>query len=328
MDSSIMTTVLNAVLSIFQSGAGKLQGGGGGLLSVLITIEIVWAGIMIAMNGDSPIKTIFKKIIYVGMFTLLVLNWPSIATIILKGFTWAGTQVGGGANVSIMHNPSAILDQGMRITAPIWIAISEASIMDGEFLINAMSAFVGIAVLVLYFVIAIQVFLAVIEFYIIAAFGVIFIPWGVNQHTKFIAERYFGAILAAGTKLMVTWAMMGVSYPILRSLNLSADPSWSQVISLAFGVGTIAFLIIKAPAIAAGLMSGSANISAGEAMSMGMAGGSMAASGALAAGGAVASATGVGAVVGSAALSGAAALGSSSAGGLKDQITTGDGNGK
>ncbi len=266
-----MTDVLNVVLNVFNSGASKLQGGGIGLLSVLVSIETVWAGLMVGLSPDSPTKKLFKKMIYLGIFTFIVLNWASMATTIMDGFVWAGTQVGGGADLSIMHNPSGILDKGMQITAPIWLQASEVGFMDGEIIYHLLTSIIGLAILVLHFIIAMQVFIAVIEFYIVASFGVIFIPWGVNQHTKFIAERYFGAILAAGTKLMVTWALLGVCFPIIRSLKLTKDPDFSEVVTVAFGVATIAFLIVRGPSIASGLMSGSANLGAGDAMSMGAA---------------------------------------------------------
>ena len=46
-------------------------------------------------------------------------------------------------------------------------------------------------------------FITVLEFYIGAVLALILVPFGVNRHTAFMAERAFGLVIAFGTKLMV-----------------------------------------------------------------------------------------------------------------------------
>src|SRR5690554_3892855 len=153
------------------------------------------------------------------MFTFLVLNWPSVANTILDGFIWAGLEVGGaGSSISLMRDPSQILSEGMEATVNVWKNMADISFFQSGAIVYVFIGLVGIAVLIMYFLIAMHVFMTLLEFYIIAAFGVVYIPWGVNQHTKWIAERYFGAIVAQGTKVMVLSALLGVIYPILNSL--------------------------------------------------------------------------------------------------------------
>src|SRR5690554_4648705 len=121
LDMSVMTTTLNAILNVFEVGAGKLQSGGAGLLSTLIAIEITWAALMWALESELPFKSFLKKIVFVGMFTFLVLNWPSVANTILDGFIWAGLEVGGaGSSISLMRDPSQILSEGMEATVNVW----------------------------------------------------------------------------------------------------------------------------------------------------------------------------------------------------------------
>src|SRR5690606_19172214 len=129
---------------------------------------------------------------------------------------------------------------------------------------------IGFIVLILYFIVALQIFMTLVEFYLITAFGVIMIPWGINRHTAFIAERYFGAILAQGVKLMVVVTLVGLLMPVLSGLELGPDPSLTDGFSLMFGVATIGLLIWRAPSVASGLMSGSANLSASDTIGMGM----------------------------------------------------------
>jgi type IV secretion system protein TrbL len=270
LDTSIMTHTLEKILGIFEVGAGTLGAGGAGLLSVLITIEIVWGGIMWSfLDANGAFRQFLRKIVLVGIFAFIVLNWTTVANTILDGFVWAGAEVGGGhVPISLMRDPSQILDLGMAATTNIWKQIGEVSLLEsGTIGLMLLMGIVGFVTLILYFLIAMQVYMTLLEFYIITAFGTIFIPWGVNSHTKWIAERYLGAIVAQGTKLMVLSALVATVFPVLKALHLPEEPSWYQAISLMFGTGTIAFVVMRAPQMAGGLMAGSATLDAADAMS-------------------------------------------------------------
>lgn len=319
LDTGIMTMTLERILGIFEAGAGTLVSGGTGLLSTLVAIEIVWGGIMWSfLEANEALRQFLRKIVLVGVFTFIVLNWTSIANTILDGFVWAGGEVGGGSvPISLMRNPSRILDLGMLATNEIWKQIGEISLLEsGTVGLMLLMGIVGFITLVLYFLIALMVYMTLLEFYIICAFGAVFIPWGVNSHTKWIAERYLGAIVAQGTKLMVLTVMVGTVFPILSSLRLPEEPAWYQALSLMFGTATIAFVVWRAPQVAGGLMAGSASLHAADALSsaktVGAAGASMAmsAGSAAATGGATAPAAAVG---GGGAVASAAKVGASAA---------------
>ena len=57
--------------------------------------------------------------------------------------------------------------------------------------------------LVAFFMLAIQVFITYLEFYLVAALSLVLVPFGVFKHTAFIAERAFGSVVSFGVKLMV-----------------------------------------------------------------------------------------------------------------------------
>jgi type IV secretion system protein TrbL len=270
VDVGIMTEILNAILGVFEAGAGAMGGWGVGLLSTLVAIEITWAGLMWAfLDADQALKAFLKKMVYVGVFTFIVLNWPAIATAILEGFYGAGEQVGGGFSMGQMRDPSGIVQDGMLATQPIWEDVADVSFMDGGIFTSILLMILGLVIVALFWVLGIQIFMAVVEFYIVAAFGVLFIPWGVNKHTKWISERYFGAILAQGTKLMVLSALLGVMMPLVDALKLTEGPTFGEAVSATVGIATMAFVTWRAPAVAAGLMSGAASLELGDAIMVG-----------------------------------------------------------
>lgn len=296
VNTGIMTEVLNTILTVLSGGADSLGENAIGLLSTLIAIEIVWAGLMWALGTDNFFRRYLTKVIKVGMFAFLTLNFSEIANTILDGFIWAGLELGDGGSgfggeltIQDVQDPSAIIENGFLATAELFDQVTDSGFAMSGLVEDMMLGFVGLTILVLYFIVALQVFITLVEFYLIASFGVIMVPWGVNKHTAFIAERYFGAILAQGVKLMVVIALLSIVMPVINGMVLPEDPSFSDVMSLAFGMGTMAFLIWRAPNVASGLMTGSANLSASDAVGMGM--GAMAAgkAGGMAVGGAAAS---------------------------------------
>ncbi len=273
VDTGIMSRVLNHCLDVFAGGGEALGAGAVGILSALIAIEITWAGLMWALGsgGEEVIRQYLKKVVHIGVFAFITLNFASLATIIMDGFIWAGVEIGGGSfSISMVRDPSKIIDMGFAATFSIWESITEIGILETGLLASLLMGFIGFIVLILYFIVALQIFMTLVEFYLITAFGVIMIPWGINKHTAFIAERYFGAILAQGVKLMVVVSLVGLLMPVLSGLTLGPEPSLTDGFSLMFGVATIGFLIWRAPSVASGLMSGSANLSASDTIGMGV----------------------------------------------------------
>ena len=268
-DTGVMTRVLDTITGVLSGGAEALGGEAVGLLSVLIAIEITWAGLMWALgSGQQFFRQYLRKIIKVGIFGFLVVNWASVVNVIRDGFVWVGIELGGGdVQMSTMQDPSAIIEQGFVATGDVFANAAQSGVLSSGMVSDFMMALVGLVVVCLYFLVALQVFITLVEFYLIAAFGVVMIPWGVNKHTAFIAERYFGAILAQGTKLMVVIALVGILLPVVNEMQFSsAYPTFAEMLAMAFGMATIAWLMWRAPAVAGDLMAGSASLSANDAM--------------------------------------------------------------
>jgi type IV secretion system protein TrbL len=60
---------------------------------------------------------------------------------------------------------------------------------------------------------AIQVFLSVLEYYLITAVAGILVPLGLLPQTKFLAEKAIGAVVSPGIKLMVLAFIVAVTNP-------------------------------------------------------------------------------------------------------------------
>jgi type IV secretion system protein TrbL len=126
---------------------------------------------------------------------------------------------------------------------------------------------------------AIQAFLAVLEYYLITAVAGVLVPWALLPQTKFLAEKAIGAVVSAGIKLMVLAFIIAVTNPVLASIHFSGpEIKLNELWSVLLTTGAIAFLSWHAPSLAAGLLAGSPSLAAG-AVAQNLASGAMMAAG-------------------------------------------------
>jgi len=119
--------------------------------------------------------------------------------------------------------------------------------------------------LVAFFMLAIQVFITYLEFYLVAALSLVLVPFGVFKHTAFIAERAFGSVVSFGVKLMVLSFIIAAAQPVLAGITVPAVPTLQQAYMVLLAALAIAFLAWHAPGIAAGMISGGPSLTAGSA---------------------------------------------------------------
>jgi type IV secretion system protein TrbL len=266
----VLTDLITAFHNVFSAGFGFLTPKANTLLGLLAAIEIAVAGLFWALKGQDFTASFIKKLLHIGFFVFLVANWPALTDAVVKSFVMAGATAAGGTTVNIA-NPSWIVQQGLLVSTPISDKLDQMSTTANPLsVLNNLGQIIqyGIALIIIiiaFFVLAIQCFITYVEFYIVAVLGLILVPFGVNKHTAFLAEKAIGAVIAQGVKLMVLAFILSVVHPLLVSMTLPADPSLKLAYELVLAALAIAFLAVHAPALAGGLLSGSPSLNAGSA---------------------------------------------------------------
>ena len=168
--------------------------------------------------------------------------------------------------------------------------------------------------LIAFFILAIQLFVTLIEFKLTTLAGFILIPFALFNKTAFLAEKVLGNIVASGVKVMVLAVIVGIGTGLFSQFTQTyagGQPTVEQALSVVLAALAMLGLGIFGPGIATGLVSGAPQLGAGAAVGTGLAvaGTAMAGAGALglAGRGAMAAASGSAAVVrGGAAMAGGA----------------------
>jgi len=313
------------------SGFGLLGGEVHYLTAILIGIDITLVGLYWAMGSDSSIIGKFlKKVMYVGVFALIISNFSGLANIVFDSFGGLGLKATASTlSADDLLRPGFIANTGFQAAHPILTQIGELTgpVKFFHNIVLIVALFLAwIITMFAFFFIAIQLFVTILEFKLTTLAGFILIPFALWNKTSFLAEKVLGNVVASGIKLMVLAIIVGIGSTIFGDITSAfapppGDPNAVVPISLkdaaSIMLGSMALLAlgIFGPGIATGLVSGAPQLGAGAAV------GTMAAVGAGAlAGGAAANAGVKGAIKGGAA---SVKAGASMAGGTRLAFTLG-----
>lgn len=263
MEFNTLTTTLTHFVGVFQGGYGRLQPLINGLLAALAGIDIVLIGFWWALGGGERLAEVIKKVLFLGFWLWFTHAFQSNAKAFVESLINAGLTAGGQAGAyGLLLDPSRIAAYGLTATAQLAQALDNVSITDlGDVLIFGLSYLVIMAA---FLIMAIQAFLAVLEYYLITAVAGILVPWALLPQTRFMAEKAIGAVVAAGIKLMVLAFIVAVADPVLASIHFTGQEiKLNELWSVILTTGAIAFLAWHAPSLAAGLLAGSPSLGAG-----------------------------------------------------------------
>jgi type IV secretion system protein TrbL len=317
------TGVIDQFLAVFtryiDGGFGLLRGEVGFIASTLIVIDVTLAALFWPWGADDDIiARLVKKTLFVGVFAYLISNWNNLARIIFESFAGLGLKASGtGFTTSQLMQPGQVAQTGLDAGRPLLDSISNLmgywSFFE-NFIQIACMLFAWALVLLAFFVLAIQLFVTLIEFKLTTLAGFVLIPFGLFGKSAFMAERVLGNVISSGIKVLVLAVIIGIGSTLFSQFTAGfggATPSIDQAMAIVLAALSLLGLGIFGPGIANGLVSGGPQLGAGAAIGTGLAAGGMVAAGAatvgaVASGGAALAGGAAAAARGGAALAGGA----------------------
>jgi len=281
-DIGVIDRFLDTFTTYIDSGFGLLGTDVHFLTATLIGIDITLAGLYWALGPDTNVIAKFlKKVMYVGVFALIITNFSYLANVVFDSFGALGLKASGTSiTAGDLMRPGFIAATGFEAAHPLLIEVGD---LTGP--VKFFTNFVTIAVLMLawlitifaFFFVAIQLFVTVIEFKLTTLAGFILIPFALWNKTSFLAEKVMGNVVASGVKLMVLAVIVGIGSTIFGEITSAFVPgevTLEDAAAVMLGSLAILALAIFGPGIATGLVSGAPQLGAGAAV------GTMAAAGA------------------------------------------------
>ncbi len=318
--------VIDNFLEVFaryiDSGLGLLGGEVAFIATTLIVIDVTLAALFWSWGADDDIiARLVKKTLFVGVFAYLISNWNNLANIVFDSFAGLGLKGSGtGFSTADLMRPGKVAQTGLDAARPLlesisdlmgWVAFFE------NFIQIACLLFAWALVILAFFILAIQLFVTLIEFKLTTLAGFVLIPFGLFGKTAFMAERVLGNVVSSGIKVLVLAVIIGIGSTLFSQFTQGfggQTPSIDDAMAVVLAALSLLGLGIFGPGIASGLVSGGPQLGAGAAAGTGLAAGGMTlaaagAAGLAAKGGAAAFSTGAAAVRGGASAAGAASSG-------------------
>ncbi len=309
--AGVIDNFLGVFTSYIDSGFGLLGGEVAFIATTLIVIDVTLAALFWSWGADDDIiARLVKKTLFVGVFAYLIGNWNNLAQIIFDSFAGLGLK-GSGTSFTAqdLMRPGKVAQTGLDAARPLLDSISDLmgywSFFE-NFIQIACLMFAWALVLLAFFILAVQLFVTLIEFKLTTLAGFVLIPFGLFGKTAFMAERVLGNVMSSGIKVLVLAVIIGIGSTLFSQFTAGfggQTPSVDDAMAIVLAALSLLGLGIFGPGIASGLVSGGPQLGAGAAVGTGLAAGGMVLAGGAAAGGAAM----LGAKGGAAALSGGAA---------------------
>jgi type IV secretion system protein TrbL len=270
------TGVIDQFLNTFTTYIGLLNGEVAFLATTLVVIDVTMAALFWAWAGEEDILAhLVKKTLYVGFFALLIGNFNGFAKIIFNSFSGLGLKAAGsGLTPDQLLQPGRIAQVGFDAGLPI---LQAAGSLVGFTTIFTPTSWMELAVLYSawlivvgsFFVLAIQLFVTLIEFKLTTLAGFVLVPFGLFGKTAFLAERVLGNIIASGVKILVLAVIIGIGTNLFSQFTQGFggnQPAVNDVLALALAALTLLRLGIFGPGIATGIAAGAPQLGAGTAV--------------------------------------------------------------
>ena len=286
------TGVIDHFLEVFtryiDSGFGLLSGEVAFVATTLIVIDVTLAALFWSWGADDDIMArLIKKTLFVGVFAYIIGNWNSLARIIFESFAGLGLKASGtGFATADLLRPGKVAQTGLDAGRPLLDSISDLMgywAFFENFIQIACMLFSWVLVLLAFFILAIQLFVTLIEFKLTTLAGFVLIPFGLFGKSAFMAERVLGNVISSGIKVLVLAVIIGIGSTLFSEFTAGFGgnpPTIDQAMAIVLAALSLLGLGIFGPGIANGLVSGGPQLGAGSAIATGLAAGGIVAAGA------------------------------------------------
>jgi len=272
--TGVIDTFLGVFTSYIDSGFGLLGGEVAFIASTLIVIDVTLAALFWAWGADDDIiARLVKKTLFVGVFAFLISNWNSLAAIVFDSFAGLGLLASGtGFSPADLLRPGRVAQTGLDAGRPL--LESTADLMGfvaffENFIQIACLLFAWALVLLAFFLLAVQLFVTLIEFKLTTLAGFVLIPFGLFGKTAFMAERVLGNVVSSGIKVLVLAVIIGIGSTLFGQFTAGfggVTPTIDEAMAIVLAALSLLGLGIFGPGIATGLVSGGPQLGAGAAV--------------------------------------------------------------
>ena len=172
-----MNEILASFAGMYGGGAGAAAGMAMSTFAIIAAIDFIWKVLKTLMSEENQITLLVQCSIKYGMISALIMNYIAWSRLFLQSLMDAGLAVGGGGIGSgALTNPDYIWQTGAINAQPL-LEVVKGTASLGAIPVALMCLVMYVILMACYLLIACQVFITWLEWYIIGGCAVIFFPF-------------------------------------------------------------------------------------------------------------------------------------------------------
>ena len=259
MDVSALSVVLHQLTAAVVTGLGLLGPDVQTALRLLMMLSYTLALLLWLFEGKAAVHGPFLRMLLKFAAIGALVEWfPAGSAALMQAAAQQGLNLGPGGGFAL-DDPGYIAHLGIQAVIPLMQRVKEM-LGPVDFFLNFVEIVIfllaALVVIVSFCILAIQVFLAFLEYRLLSLAAYLAIPFAVLGPTSFVAERAIGYIAATALKLLVLGCVIAMCSATLLALTFQGTPTLAQAFGVAVLAAAIFVLAIKAPRAAAGLVNG------------------------------------------------------------------------
>lgn len=223
------------------------------LFYIIAGIEIALFGLAWALKQDEALASFLFKVIKLGFIFFIITSFPYLAGVLISGFTDVAISAAGGPTVAkfILH-PTNLWQYSFDTS----ISLLTLSVQYGttNMGITLIYLFLGMGMLFMFALIAAEIVLVIVAFYVLALLALLLIPFGAMTPTRNLFEKSIQSLLSAGARVFTVIIVLGAGVSVWSQFNIGAisqSTSLIQPLSVFFVTLVFLVLMLKLPPMAA-----------------------------------------------------------------------------
>jgi len=209
-----------------------LLNGASDLFSGLAVIELVWlVGWSVAHKTDifDIIIAVTRFSIIVGFWFWLMRNWVQISKAITDSFELFGNNAVTAAGGTAKLSPYDFITAGETLAYALWDAMALSTPLT-----NLALYYGGVAVVIVFGLIASAMVLVLIEAFLASYLGTVLMAFNASNFTRGFGQSPIRYAIAVGVKLMTLQFIAGITEATVlnwaNTINVNGAPGWKGVI--------------------------------------------------------------------------------------------------
>lgn len=254
--STLLGQLLNAFVFTLTGGYARTVGDVYNLLILLASIELIVAAVGWYFLRTGMLLEMMWKMVGFSFLFWIVEQWPVLLKTLRDGFIDFGLLIGGSVlTTNDITDPGNLIDFGFSVTAVLFNKLSQLNLITNGFIV-IIGGLAGWIVVLLYCMMAMHLFMALLEYYIVGACLILLVPFLAHQKTAFLGEGVFSTFFMHARRLMIYAAILSITLPVMYTWQLPLDPGLKDVGMLFAGALTMFSIVASAPHLASGTLHG------------------------------------------------------------------------